>query len=159
MKKLTPKNAKLIAEKYFKRHKEKEGRDFAKVHSGAVAEIAVVLAKKFKADASSVEISGWVHDIGSTVERNNHAVHSLDLLEKEGFEISALVRDCILNHRTNGQPKSQEAKILQMADKLSILSIPVLKILFSQKSISPYDIEFIDKMTSGALDHLKNLAL
>lgn len=157
MKKLTPKNAKLVALKYLKKHKEKEGRDFAKVHTEAVVEIGKMLAKRLGANISMVEICAWVHDIGSVVERNDHAKHSLDLLKKESFEISELIKDCILNHGTNGQPKSQEAKILQMADKLSILSIPVLKLLFNQKEITLNDIEFVNKMTTGAVTHLKKL--
>ena len=159
MKKLTPKKAKLVANWYFNRHKDTSGRDFAKVHADAVVEIAVILAKKFKADVSAVEISGWLHDIGSTIERNDHAKLSLDLLGEEGFEISELIKDCILNHGTSGKPKSKEAKILQMADKLSILSMPVLKLLFKQKDITSGDIEFVDKMTTGAVAYLKNLNL
>jgi len=158
MKKLTTKLARLTAEKYFKKHKDKEGQEFAKVHTEAVVEIAVILAEKFKADASTVKISGWLHDIGSTVERADHAKHSLDLLEKDGFEISSLIKDCILNHGTGGKPKSKEAKILQMADKLSILSIPVLKLLFKQKDITSGDIEFVNKMTMGAVAYLKELS-
>jgi HD superfamily phosphodiesterase len=156
--KLTPKIAKLTAEKYFRKHKDKEERDFARVHTAAVVEIAVILAKKFKTDVSTVEISGWLHDIGSIVERSDHAKYSLDLLNKEGFEVSPLIKDCILNHGTDGKPESKEAKILQIADKLSILSIPVLKLLFKQKSITPYDIEFVDKMTTGAVAYLKELS-
>ena len=159
MKKLTPKNAKLVAEKYFRKHKDKGERDFSRVHAGAVAEIGVILAKKFRADTSVVEISGWLHDIGATIERADHAKHSLELLEKEGFEISPLIRDCILNHGTGGKPISKEAKILQVADKLSILSVPVLELLFKQESVLPEDVEFLNKMTTGAVAHLKNLSL
>jgi len=157
MKKLTPKNAKSIALKYLKKHREKEGRYFAKVHTEAVVQIGKMLAKRLGATISIVEMCAWVHDIGSVVERNDHAKHSLDLLEKEGFEISELIKDCVLNHGTSGQPKSEEAKILQMADKLSILSIPVLKILFNQKNITASDTDFVSKMTTGAVDHLKKL--
>ena len=159
MKKLTPKLARLTAGKYFKKHKDREGQNFARVHSTAVTEISMILASKYNASVSTVEISGWLHDIGSTVERFDHAKHSLALLEKDGFEISPLIKDCILNHGTVGKPESKEAKILQMADKLSILSIPVLKLLFQQKEILPSDIEFINKMTDGALTYLKKLSL
>jgi HD superfamily phosphodiesterase len=159
MKKFTHRTAKLTAEKYFKKRKDKEEQDFARVHTKAVVEIGVILAKKFKVDISAVEISGWVHDIGSTVERNNHAKHSLNLLEKEGFDVNPLIKDCILNHGTDGKPESKEAKILQMADKLSILSIPVLNILFKQKTISNSDIEFVNKMTIGAMAYLKEVSL
>ena len=158
MKKLTPKLAKLMAEKYFKKHQDKEGRDFAKVHTTAVVEIAIILAKKISANVPTVTISGWLHDIGSTVERSDHAKHSLALLEKKGFEISPLIRKCILNHGTDGKPESKEARVLQMADKLSILSIPVLNILFKQKTITPDDIEFVSKMTTGAVAYLKALS-
>ena len=124
-----------------------------------MVEIAILLAKKSKLDVSSIEMAAWLHDIGSTVERDDHAKFSLDLLEQEGFGVSELIKDCILNHGTNGKPKSEEAKILQMADKLSILSIPVLKLIFKQQSITLYDIEFVNKMTTGAVAYLKELSI
>lgn len=158
MKKLTPKLARKITEKYFKKYQDKEEREFARIHTMAVVEIAVILANKFSADTSVVEISAWLHDIGSTIERVDHARHGLELLEKEKFEIDPLIKDCILNHGTDGKPESKEAKILQMADKLSILSIPVLNLLFQQKSITSYDIEFVNKMTTGAVTYLEELS-
>ena len=159
MKVFTPKKAKLVANWYFNRHKNIEEKNFAKVHAAAVVEIAILLAKKSKLDVSSIEMAAWLHDIGSTVERDDHAKFSLDLLEQEGFGVSELIKDCILNHGTNGKPKSEEAKILQMADKLSILSIPVLKLIFKQQSITLYDIEFVNKMTTGAVAYLKELSI
>jgi HD superfamily phosphodiesterase len=157
MKKLTPESAKEIAEKYFLKHKDKAEQDFIRIHSSAVAEIGVILAKKFKADVSIVEVAAWIHDIGTVIERTNHANHSLDLLKKEGFEVDALIEDCVLNHGTGGDPKSEEAKLLQMADKLSILSILVLKLLLDQEGILPSDVEFVNKMTTGAVEYLKRL--
>ena len=44
-----------------------------------------------------------------------------------------------------------------MADKLSILSIPVLKLLLDQEKILPGDVEFINKMTTGAVEYLRRL--
>jgi HD superfamily phosphodiesterase len=158
MKKLTPKTAKLIAQKYFKRHKDKAEQNFARIHTSAVVEVGVILAKKFKANASVVEISAWIHDIGSVIEMPNHAIHSLNLLKKEGFEISTLIEDCVLNHGIDGKPISEEAKILQMADKLSFINIPILKLLLKQKSILPSDVEFVNKMTAEAIVYLKKLS-
>lgn len=158
MKKLTPQSAKEIAEKYFLKHKDKSEQDFTRIHTNAVVEIGIILAKKFKADISIVEASAWVHDIGSVIERSNHARHSLDLLREEEFEIDTLTEDCILNHGNGGNPKSEEAKLLQMADKLSILSIPVLKLLLEQESILLSDVDFVNKMTTGAVEYLKKLS-
>lgn len=157
MKKLTPKSAKIIAEKYFKKLRGKEEQDFARIHSKAVVETATILAKKYKADIKTVITAGWVHDIGYTIEKSGHAKYSVDLLKKEGFVITELVKDCILNHGTDGKPVSKEAKILQIADKLSILNISILKLLLKQRNILPEDIEFMTKMTTGAIEHIKKI--
>ncbi|MEK9177618.1 MAG: HD domain-containing protein [Patescibacteria group bacterium] len=157
MNKLTQKSAKIIAEKYFKKLHGKEEQDFAIIHSEAVVEVATILAKKYKADVNTVITAGWVHDIGYAIEKPMHAKHSVDLLKKEGFEITQPVEECILNHGTDGKPVSKEAKILQMADKLSIINISILKLLFKQKNILPEDIEFMIKMATGAIEHLKKI--
>lgn len=157
MKKLNPKSAKIIAQKYFKKIKPKIEQDFAQAHSEAVVEISIILAKKMKANSSVVETAAWVHDIGRVIGSDNHAEHSLKLLEKEGYQIEPMIEDCILNHGSSGQPKSKEAIILQAADKLSILSIPILKLLLKQKSISASDIKYLVKMTTGAIKRLEGL--
>ncbi len=157
MKKLNPKAARAIGEKYFKKRKGKVEQDFVRAHSESVVEIATILAKKFKANASTVATAGWVHDIGRVIESKNHALHSIELLEKEGFQIDPVIRDCVLNHGSSGTPKTKEGKILQASDKLSILSIPVLKFFLSQKNISPEDIKFMEKMTTGAYRYFKEM--
>jgi putative nucleotidyltransferase with HDIG domain len=159
MKKLNSKSAKLIGEKYFKKIKGKIEQDFIKTHSEAVVMIAAILAKKFKADVSAVTIAGWVHDIGRTIESENHPQHSVALIEKEGFKLEPIVKDCIINHSSHCKPQTKEGKILQASDKLSILSIPVLKYFLQQKNILSEDVEFIEKMTTGANYHFKNLSL
>ncbi len=158
MKTFTVELAKKIAEDFFKKHPEKIEEDFARTHTQAVAQIAVILAKKLNLNVETVEMSAWVHDIGYIVEKKNHALHSVELLEKEGFEIAPIVRDCILNHGTDGKPESKEAKVLQMADKLSILSIPVLELLLRQEKITTDDVAFVEKMTNGAVSYLKKLS-
>jgi putative nucleotidyltransferase with HDIG domain len=157
MKKLTTKIAKSIALKYFRKDKNKIEKEFALIHAEAVAKISKLLAKRLNANISVVEACAWVHDIGKIIEIKNHAEHSLVLLEKEKVEITHLLRDCILNHGTNGKPLSLEAKILQMADKMSILSIPVLKLILEQEKIPESDVEFVNKLTTGAVNYLKDL--
>lgn len=157
MKKLNQKSARILAQKYFKKIKGKEDQDFSRIHTEAVVEISTILAKKFKANLPAVVIASWVHDIGYVTERTNHARHSLEILEKEGFLIDSTVNDCVLNHGTGCNPQTKEGKILQASDKLSILSIPVLKLLLKQKNILPDDIEFLKKMTDGAVSHMGRL--
>ncbi len=157
MKKLTLELAKQIARDCFQSYRDRIEGDFARIHSASVAEIAVTLAKKANCDQELVETAAWVHDIGYLVEKDNHAEHSVKLLEQKGFELSSEMRDCILNHGTGGKPESQEAKILQMADKLSILNIPTLKLILEQEKVLPEDVAFIKKMTDGAVGYLDNL--
>ena len=129
MKKLTLQSAKSFAQKCFRKIKDKEERSFVIVHTKGVADTAVIIAKRLKADANAVAMAAWVHDIGKAIEDSDHAVHSVELLKKE-FIVSDLIEDCVINHGTKGTPKSIEAKILQASDKLFIINIDMLKLLF-----------------------------
>ncbi len=154
---LTIELAKNLATESFGKYREKIEGNFALIHTEAVAKISVILAKKFNLNIEIVEICAWVHDIGYLIDRENHAEHSVKIIEDKGFEVTPIMRDCIINHGTDGKPESEEAKILQMADKLSILSIPVLEIILSQEKVLPEDIKFVEKMTGGAVNFLKKL--
>ncbi len=155
MKKLTPLIAKEIAEKYFLQKGDKAEQDFSRTHTEAVVEVALILAKKFHLDESLIERTAWVHDIGKVINMADHEAHAISLLEKEGIEVIEIERDCILNHGVKSSPKSEEAKVIQMSDKLSILSIPMLTLLFEQESVLPSDVEFYKKMTEGSLNFLR----
>ena len=75
-----------------------------------------------------IEISAWLHDIGSIVYgRENHHITSTEIAEKKLKELNypkekiELVKKCILNHRgsVNNKRDSLEEQILVEADTMS----------------------------------------
>ncbi|MEI6396801.1 MAG: HD domain-containing protein [Candidatus Taylorbacteria bacterium] len=155
--KLNPESAKKLALKYLGGLKDKEEQEFNIIHTNAVVEIASLLGKRANVNVDDLIIASWVHDIGKSVDVSGHAKYSIDLLIKEGYILSPVIEDCVLNHGTGSVATTREGKIIQAADKLSILSIPILELLFKQKKILETDIEFITKMTNGSVDHLKRI--
>ncbi len=155
--KLNPESAKELALKYLGGLKDKEEQEFNIVHTNAVVEIASLLGKRANVNIDDLIIASWVHDIGKSVGVSGHAKHSMDLLIKEGCILSPVIEDCVLNHSTGSVAATREGKIIQAADKLSILSIPILELLLKQDKILETDIEFITKMTNGSVEHLRHI--
>ena len=119
-----------------------------------------MLAEDKKVDRELIIIAGWLHDMGKIMELENHAQHSLEVLEKNGFEVSKKLRDCIINHGSNGNPECEEAKLIQFADKISILHPELVKILvkYSFKktnSEKEKDLDFIRKLLNQCIDVLR----
>ena len=94
-KQLTPKIAETLAIQKFQQIESEEDREFRIAHAKTVGETAIILAEGKNLDNNILLIAGWIHDIGSIISQDNHAVHSLDMLIKEDYEISAKLKDCI----------------------------------------------------------------
>jgi len=158
MKSLTPKIAEDFAKKLFSQLTNIEDRAWHLLHSKSVAATALILVGNRKIDKETLEIAGWLHDIGSVISREGHAKKSIELLEKESFELSEKLRDCILEHGNGGNPKTEEGKIIKVADKVSILHPEIVKMLLScnKGKIKEEDLNFIRKLTSGAVELLED---
>jgi len=159
-KQLTPKIAETLAIQKFQQIESEEDREFRIAHAKTVGETAIILAEGKNLDNNILLIAGWIHDIGSIISQDNHAVHSLDMLIKEDYEISAKLKDCILNHGTGKSPQTEEGKIIQLADKVSIFNPEIIKILKKyslkkNKELKEKDLDFIRKMVNQALNLLK----
>ena len=158
MKTLTPETAEKLARNIFSNLKNKEDREFYVVHSPSVVDIALILAEKKKVDKNILKIAGWLHDTGACISREDHAVHSIAIIEKE-YEISAKIKDCILNHGTSGQPKTEEGKIIKIADKASFLNPELIRLAvhnMKDGKIKQDDINFLKKASSQAFELLEN---
>jgi len=97
-------------------------------HFIPVVDYAKVLAEKEKADAEIVEISAWLHDIGSIIHgRENHNITGAKIAEEKlkewGYPKEKINRvvHCILAHRGSREIKrqSKEAQIIADADAMS----------------------------------------
>lgn len=156
MNSLNPKTAKEFAIPFILRISNLDERKFILYHSEAIVETAKLLAKNTSADVELLEIAGWVHDIGKSVADESHAEESLKILEKE-FEINSILKDCILNHGASKKPITLEGKIIQAADKISIVDKDILSIFL--KNINPKitveNTEMLRKITVQAMDFLE----
>lgn len=70
----------------------------------------------------------WVHDIGKTIQDKNHAELSVKIIQ-EDFELDDIDEDCILNHGSNGNPESEEAKMFKYADGISLFYPETIELL------------------------------
>ena len=116
MKKPTLEEAKKFAEEKFKGMEELQCK-WNILHAKYMIKALEELAEG--EDISKFEALAWLHDIGKIEGPLNHAENSLKIAEQE-FELDEIEKDCILNHGSNGKPKSNEAKIFQCADGLSL---------------------------------------
>ncbi len=151
---LAEKYGEIIASKQEEIEKE-EFKKFFLLHCESVGEAAVALSKG-KADEEILRIAGWVHDIGKAISYKEHAKHSLKILEKN-FEINEKLKDCILNHSSDKNPKTKEGKIFRVADKAFILNPKYLKFLVENtEELRKEEVKFIKLMVEKAIDLLKN---
>jgi HD superfamily phosphodiesterase len=140
--KLTVEKAKEFTKKLLMESGSKDG-EFWYNHMKAVSETCLVLAaREENVDLESLEIAGWVHDLGYLVSEESHAKYSLETVEKE-FEINEIIRDCIINHGNSGDPKTKEGKIIKFADKLAFLNKDFLGAILKANP-GKIDKEYID---------------
>ncbi len=126
MERLDVEKARKFCKETLMKLENKENAKFIILHSKLDSEIALILAEKKDVDKETLEIAGLLHDIGKVIDKEDHEKHSIEILEKQ-FELSETLRDCILNHRTKGNPVTEEGKIFRVADKLSILHPELVK--------------------------------
>lgn len=97
-------------------------------HFAPTVKYAVELADELGADREVVEISAWLHDIGSVINgREDHHLTGARIAEEKLKELNyptekiEMVKRCILNHRGSqkNNPTSIEEKIIADADALS----------------------------------------
>ena len=72
----------------------------------------------------------WIHDIGKIKREKDHAKLSVEILEKNKFNLDNIDKDCVLNHGSNGKPESEEAKIFRVADGISLFYPELLLLRF-----------------------------
>lgn len=88
-----------------------------------------------------LEIACWWHDVGRSVNNENHEKISANMakkeLEKIGYDtkFSQKVYDAIVNHAMNANPKTIEGKILKDADKLDYMPLWRWKAAIDNKEI------------------------
>lgn len=106
----------------------KYGSEIFENHLVPMRNYAVDLAEDLGADKEIVEISAWLHDIGSVmIGRKDHHITGSKIAEEELIKLDypkekiEQVKHCILSHRgsQNNFPETVEARIISDADALS----------------------------------------
>jgi putative nucleotidyltransferase with HDIG domain len=161
MDKPTPKTAEEFARKAFLKDKTPEDMRWHLFHSKAVGDCAILIAGKKKVDKELLKIAGWLHDIGQTISMDDHAAHSLKIAEKE-FEMDEKLKDCILNHGSNGSPICEEAKLIFIADKVFMLNPKFVELYMKDTVGKPpekkkKDLDFARKLLSKASELLEKI--
>lgn len=98
-------------------------------HAKRVCSISIKLAKEENADVEVVTAAALLHDVGYSLDEENHEEKSLEvaiaLLEMTDFpkEKKEKVIECIKHHRFSkgSEAVSLEAKILQDADRIDAI--------------------------------------
>ncbi len=148
---LDPLRAEKIAKKYLLDKKTTDG-DFFFAHTQGVVSAVKILSKRFKLNEDKMVSRAWVHDIGYFLnDMQNHADNSLKILKEEEIYLDEVDEDCILNHGNGKNPYSREGKIMQIADKISILNEDFLEILLSKKKVTSEETNFIKMMCEKAI--------
>lgn len=93
-------------------------------HILPVVKYAKTLAEKTSADKEVVELAALLHDIAVNDDEKHEIVgaeRAGKILKDSGYSDSIIekVRECILTHRTSGEPKSREAEIIRNADAMA----------------------------------------
>lgn len=147
MNQLTITAAKSLALSIFKDLTPDFHRNFQQVHSHKVGRIAKMIGHKLNIESDIFEIAGWTHDIGYCKDHEEHAQHSVRILQEHGFEVDLTLSDCILNHGNNKTPETLEGRIFQLSDKLSVFDADLIEVML-RNSDFPQGTEAIDFLKS-----------
>lgn len=154
--KLTSKSAEAFAKTQFSRMQGDVEKKFHFLHSAGVVKTSLQLAEGKKVDKNALIIAGWLHDIGRRKSVKGHAEISLEIAEEHFGKLPEKIKDCILNHGNSGKPKTIEGKMIQLADKLSIVQDPqMFKLLFSKEKYRKKSLDMYEYVFKDLLETLK----
>ena len=97
-----------------------------RIHISAVIKACLGTARDTYLNPELFVIAGWIHDMGKLTDKKNHHIASIKFLDKfvkehpkylRNYEI---LKDCIINHRTDGNPKTVYGLVFKAADKVAL---------------------------------------
>ena len=96
------------------------------IHCRAVINCCLGMIKGTDLNREIFIIAGWIHDLGKLIDKLNHHIESLKFLDEflelypKYKDIREEIKDCILNHRKKGEPKTIYGEIFKLADKIAL---------------------------------------
>ncbi len=112
--------------KAFEFWKKEMGDEKHNIHCAAVIEACLGMIRNTDLEEGIFVIAGWIHDMGKLVDKKNHHLESIIYLDRfldqnpEYKVWESELRDCIINHRTEGDPKTIYGQIFKCADKVAL---------------------------------------
>jgi dGTPase len=110
-------------------------------HTLEVSQIARTIARTMRLDEDLTEAIALGHDLGHTpfghdgeralnavfsegFKHNEQSLRVVEIIEKDGrgLNLTAEVRDGILNHGSDGKPATREGQVVQFADKIAYIN-------------------------------------
>jgi HD superfamily phosphodiesterase len=128
-------------------------QDFNKIHSESIIKILKIICPE-DIDKEKLFALAWVHDIGKIISEENHALNSVNILEKN-FELDNTEKDCILNHGSSAKPLTEEGKIFRYADGLSLFTSETINFLFYALAKEGKDFEEINNKIKSQYEKYK----
>lgn len=158
MKKINLAEAKDIYRNYLEKMKDDKLKEFVKIHSKLVGEMAIIISNG-KFNNNFFRVAALLHDIGYSVDEANHAEHSYKILVEHGYDIPENLKDCILNHGNDSKPTTPEGKIFRLADKISTFDNSLIKIFIKHNSekIEGEDLKFLEMMAFQGMKYLREI--
>lgn len=161
MTELTPENAEKFARKVFENDRVKKEGEWHIFHSKAVEDAALLLARGHDLDEHVLREASWLIDVGRTIGNDiNHPLRSLEMAREE-FVLLDKLKDCIINHESSGEPVCEEAKIIQIADKVALLRPEFLELFLKYSKTNPlekeWNIKFLESILCSIPDLLRKI--
>ena len=109
------------------------GDEAIMIHSECVIDACMNISDNTNLNKDVFVVAGWLHDLGRKQDKDSHHVLSAiffkDFLEiHPGFvKFRDEIEDCILNHRSDGCPKTIYGLIFKCADKVALHNVKWLE--------------------------------
>jgi len=153
---LTKESAKKFVFEEFAKMKPNVEKKFLVQHTRGVVKTASKLAKSKKVDKNSLEIACWLHDVARSIQSENHALLGVKMVKEKFGKINYIIEDCIVNHGSSKDPKTEEGKIIQLADKLSIMNdFKLFEIIFAKDKYKGESLKMLDYVYKDLIEVLK----
>ncbi len=153
---LTKASARKFALEEFAKMKPSVEKKFLVQHTKGVVKTALKLAKNKKVDKKSLEIACWLHDVARSIQSENHAQIGVKMVKEKFGKINSIIEDCISNHGSSKDPQTEEGKIIQVADKLSIMNdFKLFEIVFAKEKYKGESLKMIDYVSKDLIEVLK----
>lgn len=105
---------------------EKWNDEKIKIHAECVIDACINMSLNTDLNQDIFIIAGWIHDLGRKIDKGKHHIISLDFLKefleenKEFIQFKKELEDCVINHRSDGNPETIYGLIFKCADKVAL---------------------------------------